>query len=831
MIPKGFVHLNDFGQIVGLLSALNVLSVAKLVTVPENYEGEFPWFLTRIDLGVSEESRLELVDDYNGTFGIENHLLLFTLQSFDREEQSMYELKVNVTDDEGRQLGDPISIRIIVTDRNDNAPEFVQEAFSAQIHQGAHAGYRILSAAAIDLDDPLLPSSDLRYKILQQIPAQPSDRMFQIDPWNGDISLTAEGAESLALGLVDRYILTVQVKDMGDQPQGHYTRGEVAITVTDNLWLPPSPVAVRENHQGPYPLAVTKVQWNNDEVKYRLQVKPPSPEGPFLIDGEGQIFLTQPLDREQEAEYLLLISAEGSDGELLAEPLELRMLVTDDNDNTPECIPESYQATVREQQVQGSQLITLTAADRDDPRTDNARLYFQLHSQEPRGDGKLLFTVNANGTLTLANDMINYTSLKYQLEVLVADLAGLSSTCSVTVHVEEVNDNVPVFPQRQFGPFTVAEDTDIGNVITTINVSDTDYPVTSSWLVVYTIEAGNDEHRFGISQDEHSNTGSLLLYKALDYEEVNDHRLVVSVRNQAELLGAQYGPSSTATIFIRVQDVNEAPTLPQSQYEVMVPKDAQPGHVLLHLEAHDPDTAPTPVRYCLGNETVKWLWVNPDSGDVTLLSGDPAGGTHLLEVMAEDGDDPSLYTRAWLMIHIEDIHEDLLSPVLQHSGDFLCMPQRDGQSIAINAVYRQERGSRNPISLSIDGKEKEQRNWKLHQANDSHASLTIALSWVDPGVYQIPIILTEKGDPHKHHRDSLTVSICPCNSRGECRLEVEPVPGKPTILTTVGTIVGTLGAIGFFLSIALLYLAVTGKQHQKRKRNVSSESARFHSAV
>ncbi|XP_048461902.1 cadherin-16 [Rhincodon typus] len=696
-------------------------------------------------------------------------------------------------------------------------------AFPCAVNLFSVTGYRILSAAATDLDDPLLPSSDLRYKILQQIPAQPSDRMFQIDPWNGDISLTAEGAESLALSLVDRYILTVQVKDMGDQPQGHYTRGEVTITVTENLWLPPSPVAVRENHQGPYPLAVSKVQWNNDGVNYRLEAKPPSPEGLFLIDREGQIYLTQPLDREQEAEYVLLISAEGSDGKLLDEPLELRVLVTDDNDNVPVCIPESYQATVREQQVQGSQLITLTAADRDDPRTDNARLYFQLHSQEPRSDGKLLFTVSANGTLTLANDMTNYTSLKYQLEVLVADLAGLSSTCTVTVDVEEVNDNVPVFPQRQFGPFTVAENTDIGNVITTINVSDADYPVTSSWLVLYTIEAGNDEHRFGISQDEHSNTGSLLLYKALDYEEVNEHRLVVSVRNEAELLGAQYGPSSTATIFISVRDVNEAPTLPQSQYEVMVPKDAQPGHVLLHLEAYDPDTSPTPVRYRLGNETVEWLWVNPDSGDVTLLSGDPAGGTHLMEVMVEDG--------VWLVIHIEDIHEDLLPPVLEHSGDFLCMPRRDGQSIIINAVYRQERGSRNPISLSIDGKAKEQRNWKLHQANDSHASLTIALSWVDPGVYQIPIILTAKGDPPQHHRDSLTVNICPCNSRGECRLEVEPIPGKPTILTTVGTIVGTLGAIGFFLSIVLVYLAVTGKQRQKRKRNVSSESERFHPAV
>ncbi|XP_043562465.1 cadherin-16-like [Chiloscyllium plagiosum] len=209
------------------------------------------------------------------------------------------------------------------------------------------------------------------------------------------------------------------------------------------------------------------------------------------------------------------------------------------------------------------------------------------------------------------------------------------------------------------------------------------------------------------------------------------------------------------------------------------------------------------------------------------MSGDPAGGTHLLDVLVEDGDDPSLYASARLVVHIEDIREDLLPPVLEHSGDFLCMPRDDGQFIAIKAVYRQERGNRNPISLSIDGKAKEQRKWKLHQVNDSHAFLTIALSWVDPGTYQIPIILTAKGKPPQRHSNTLTVNVCTCSSRGECRLEVGTIPGKPTVLTTVVTIVGTLGAIGFFLIIVLVHTALTGKQRQKRKRNLSCESARF----
>ncbi|XP_067905158.1 cadherin-16 isoform X2 [Heterodontus francisci] len=835
MIPMGFLHIKECSHIAVLLSTLSVLSAAKEVTVPENYDGEFPWFLMRIDTDIRGEFGLQLIDDYNRTFGIENRVLLFTLKSFDREEQALYKLEVNVTDAEGRQLDDPISIAIIVSDKNDNAPQFEQERFFASVHQGSHAGYRILSTPAIDLDDPSLPSADLRYTILSQIPAQPSENMFQIDVLTGDISLTVEGAALLDPGLVNQYELVVQVKDMGDRNQGYYTQVDVIIAVTENLWVPLNPIAVRENHDGPYPLAISKVQWNNDRVNYRLEAKLPYPEGPFIIDGEGNIYLTQPLDREQEAEYLLLISAVDADGDCYDEPLELRVTVTDENDNIPVCSPKSYQATVREQEVQGTHVVTVTAADQDDPRTENARLSFRLRSQEPQGPGELLFSVDAEGTITLARDMTGYGSLKYQLDIEVADLeggeGGLSSTCRVTVDVEELNNNTPIFPKTQYGPISIAENTDIGHLITTINVTDADYPLTKSWFVIYTFESGNEEQIFGILQEGQSSVGNLLLHKALDYETASEYRLVISARNEAELVGSEYGPSSTATISILVGDINEAPILSQSNYEVTVPRDAQSGSVLLTVEGHDPDTSPAPVRFRLGNETMWWLSVGSESGEVTLLDRDPAGGSHLVEVMVEDGDDPSLFVTAHLVIHIEDSGEEAPAPLLEYSGDFLCTPRRDGQSIAIKALYHHGRGNRVPVIFSIDGKPMEQRNWKINQVNNTQAFLSIAPSWVDPGLHRVPIVLGEKGETSQRHTDILSVTICTCSSRGQCRIEVEPIPGKPTILTTVITFVGTLGAIGFFLIIILVHLTISGNKHKKRKRNINIESAPLRSSA
>ncbi|XP_072373895.1 cadherin-16 isoform X1 [Scyliorhinus torazame] len=829
MILMGFLHTKELSQIGALLSALSILSTAKVVTVPENYVGEFPWYLARIDTDAAGEFGVSLVDDYNGTFGIENQDLLFAVKSFDREEQSLYELQVNVTDAEGRQLDEPISITIVVTDRNDNGPLFEQELFLASVHQGATPGYRILSTPAIDLDDPSLPSGDLHYKIIRQVPTQPSDKMFAIRPRNGDIFLTSEGAELLDPGLVNEYTLTVQVKDMGDLNQGYYTHVDVIITITKNLWVRPDIVSVLENHEGPYPLAISKVQWNNDRVNYRMEAKAPYPEGPFTVDGEGAIYLTKPLDREQGEEYMLLISALGYDGTLYDEPLELGVTVIDQNDNTPVCFPESYQATVQERAVRGTRVVTLTASDQDDPRTGNTDLHFRLYSQEPWSPQERLFTVDGEGTLRLAKDMTSYSSMKYQVKIEVADLAGLegglSSLCTVTVNVEELNNNAPIFPQKQYGPISIAENTDIGYLVTTLNVTDADYSLTNSWFVIYTIESGNEEQIFGILREEQSNVGNLFLHKALDYEAVSEYTLVISVTNEAELVGSESGLSSTATISILVEDVNEAPILAQSDYEVTVPTDAQPGSVLLRVEGRDPDTSSTPLRFRLGNDSIRWLSVDSETGEVTLVGGDPAGGSHVVEVMVEDGEDASLFVTAHLVIHIEDFEEEVPAPILEYSGDFLCTPRRDGQSIAITASYRYGRGNRQPLSFSVDGKPMEKRNWKINQVNETHAFLAIALSWVDPGLYQVPIILSAKGESRKQHSDLLPVTICTCSSSEVCKIEVGPIPGKPTILTTVATIAGTFGVIGFFLIVTLVHLSINGKQHKKRKRNVSIESA------
>lgn len=71
-------------------------------------------------------------------------------------------------------------------------------------------------------------------------------------------------------------------------------------------------------------------------MHYRLESHP---LGPFDVDAEGNLYVTRELDTEAQAEYVLQVWAQNSRGEDYAAPLELHVLVMDENDNVPVCPP------------------------------------------------------------------------------------------------------------------------------------------------------------------------------------------------------------------------------------------------------------------------------------------------------------------------------------------------------------------------------------------------------------------------------------------------------------------------------------------------------------
>ncbi|KAJ1082204.1 hypothetical protein NDU88_002372 [Pleurodeles waltl] len=499
---------------------------------------------------------------------------------------------------------------------------------------------------------------------------------------------------------------------------------------------------------------VKRVRWNSDNVHYLLEGD--FSKGVLAVNSEGNIYVNQELDREDQAQYLIYISALNDNDTEYADPLELMIIVVDENDNPPVFSQKVYHADVREQTEKGTQIVLVRAEDADDPATDNAKLCYKILEQNPPVPNNFMFHIEKDsGVITLQDASLRTsTSKQYTLLIEATDLAGseegLTDTSTVIINVVDINDSPPVFSKTMYGPFIIPEDAEPGMLIATIPASDDDQEI-EFYNTNFSIESGNEEQTFLIVTSKENSTVSILLEKKLDYERVQEYTLVISARNDAELQGAEYGPSSTATVLILVGNINEAPVLTQSKYEVRVPESLEPGTVLLTVKASDPDISHTPaLSYSLKNDSKQWLSIDEHSGEIQLrhvLDRESGEEIYIVQVIAQEKASPSISATAEVVIHILDVNDNLPVLVGDYSRKYLCTPQRDKQSITISAFDHDSVEHSIPFIFSLANDQLIQNNWRLSSINDTHASLTMGNTWLEPKVHIVPLIITDSGKP------------------------------------------------------------------------------------
>ncbi|XP_052022834.1 cadherin-16 isoform X4 [Apodemus sylvaticus] len=760
--------------------------------VPENYRGNFPFYILKLPLPVEKDGGQIVLSGDSGT-GAQNTFVvdpdsgfLMTMRALDREEKAEYQLQVTLESEDGHVLWGPQLVIVHVKDENDQVPQFSQAIYRAQLSQGTRPGVPFLLLEASDGDAPGTANSDLRFHILSQSPAQPLPDMFQLDPQLGTLTLSPSGSTSLDQAREETYQLLVQVKDMGDQPSGHQAIATVEISIVENSWAPLEPVHLAENLRVAYPHRIAQVHWSGTDVHYQLESQPP---GPFDVDTEGSIHVTMELDREAQAEYQLRVRAQNSRGEDYAEPLEVQVVVTDENDNAPVCSPHDPTVSIPELSPPGTEVARLSAEDLDAPGTPNSHIVYQLLSPEPEegAENKAFELDSTSGSVTLGTAPL-HAGQNILLQVLAVDLAGseggLSSTCEVAVMVTDINNHAPEFISTQIGPVSLPEDTEPGALVATLMATDADLEP-AFCLMDFAIEEGDPEGIFDLSWEPDSDRVQLRLQKSLSYEAAPDHKVVVVVRSVEELVGPGPGPAATATVTILVERVIPPLTLDQESYETSIPVSTPAGSLLLTIQPSD--TMSRTLRFSLVNDSEGWLCIKEVSGEVHTaqsLQGAQPGDTYTVLVKAQDTD---------YGVVVSGVSED---PDLAN---------RNG-----------------PYSFALGPNPTVQRDWRLQPLNDSHAYLTLALHWVEPGEYLVPVVVH-----HDTHMWQLQVEVivCRCNVEGQCMRKVGRMEGMPTKLSAVGVLLGTLAAIGFILTLVFTHLALARKDLDQPADSVPLKAA------
>ena len=598
----------------------------------------------------------------------------FTAQ-LDYELQPQYTVTITATDRGNPALTNSTLVIIHLIDENDNAPMFEQAFYAMSIFESAQGGDEVLTVTAFDAD--FGGNDSLVYTITASVP-------FAIDSASGAVTVNG----SLDREMIPGYTFFVTASD----PVGNLDSTNVTIAIediNDNL-----PTFVLEAYNfsaredagvGFIVSAVSAVDRDigtNADVLYVIEDNVPF----RVIPTSGVLVVSQELDREMEDVYQFVVVANNTDGLEGFDAVNVTIIITDVNDNTPVFTEEVYEVTVQENSPLSALIVTVIANDSDVGA--NAVVTYQLLPSSDSGT----FNINeTTGEVYLVANVDYETESEYTLTVTATD-GTRSSQAVINVSVSDENDNAPVFdPQSYSG--TIAENT-LSDSILMVQASDSDSGVNQQ--IVYSILTTDDSFPFSINDS----SGVIFLTTMLDREDIDEY--VFSV--VAEDRGAP-SLNSTATVVIAVEDRNDnAPIFDQSSYNISQAEGSEDlGTVIFNVTAVDNDAGSNSiVMYSIitGNER-RHFSIHPFTGQVSLVTSLDAETIqqHELVIEASDLGTPVLSSRVTARVDVLNINDNI--PVISLNATSVVF-QEDGNAITVAPSIAVEDGDVDHLLLQAN---------------------------------------------------------------------------------------------------------------------------------
>ncbi|TNN30185.1 Cadherin-2 [Liparis tanakae] len=159
-------------------------------------------------------------------------------------------------------------------------------------------------------------------------------------------------------------------------------------------------------------------------------------------------------------------------------------------------------------------------------------------------------------------------------------------------------------------------------IVANLTVTDKDQPNTPAWNAVYKITGGDPTGRFSVPTDPTTNEGLVTVVKPIDYELSRTYVLTVEARNEVPLARGIHSPrQSTASVSIRVVDVNESPYFEPNPKLIKLDEGIMAESTLTTFTAQDPDRyMHQSIRYSKLSDPANWLRIDPNTGRITTIA-------------------------------------------------------------------------------------------------------------------------------------------------------------------------------------------------------------------
>ncbi|KAK1343401.1 hypothetical protein QTO34_016181 [Cnephaeus nilssonii] len=712
--------------------------------------------------------------------------VVFAQRAFDHEQLRAFELTLQARDQGSPALSANVSLRVLVGDRNDNAPRVLYPALGPDgsalfdtVPRAAQPGYLVTKVVAVDADSG--HNAWLSYHVLQA--SEPG--LFSLGLRTGEVR-TAR-----ALGDRDsaRQRLLVAVRDGGQPPlsatatlhlifadsvqealpdlNDHHTPSDpqaelqfylvVALALISVLFLLAVILAIAVRLRRSSSLATWRcfqhslctktgpgVSPNYNEgtlpYSYNLHVASDSQKTFNFLSMTPEMVLPQDLSNEAS-----LIDCKG----LVLLGVLLGILWE------PGCTQIHY--SVPEELEKGSKVGNIA---RD--LGLEARELQERGVRIVSGGRTQLFALNPrSGSLVTAGridrEELCMGAIKCQLnlEILMEDKVKIYG---VVVEVRDINDNAPSFREGELEikmsehaatgmrfPLPHAWDPDIGRN------SLQSYELSNNTHFSLAVQSGADGNKYP----------ELVLERALDREEKAVHHLVLLASDSGDPVR-----TGSARIRVTVLDANDnAPAFAQPEYRVSVPENAAVGTTLLLVNATDPDEgANAEVMYSfryVDNKAAQLFELNCNLGTISTKGelDHEESGFYEMEVQATDNAGYS--AGAKVFITVLDVNDNAPEVLVTSLSSSIMENSPKGTLVALLNVNDQDSGENGQVVCFIQ----ENLPFKLQKSYGTYYSLvtdTLLDRELVPS-YNITVTATDKGRPPLSTKTHILLNVADTN--------------------------------------------------------------------
>nr|KAF6446705.1 FAT atypical cadherin 2 [Rousettus aegyptiacus] len=573
-----------------------------------------------------------------------------TLQKLDRENSTERVIAIKVMAQDGGGRVAFCTVKIILTDENDNAPQFKASEYTVSVQSNVSKDSPVIQVLAYDADEGR--NADVTYSVdsIEDL----DEEIIEINPTTGVVKVK----ESL-VGLENRaFDLKIKAQDGG--PPHWNSLVLLRLQVVDNeVSLPKfsEPLysfSVSEDLSEGSEIGSVKAVAAQDPVIYSL-VKGTTPEsnrdGVFSLDqNTGALKVRKAMDYESTKWYQIDLMAHCPHNDTyLVSLVTVNIQVKDVNDNRPIFEADPYKAVLTENMPVGTSVIQVTANDQD--TGNDGQVSYRL-PVDPESNIHELFAIDSEtGWITTLQELDCETRQTYHFYVVAYDngrTIQLSSQVLVEVSITDENDNAPQFASEDYRG-SVVENSEPGEPVAILKTYDADISEQNRQVTCYITE-GDPLGQFGISQvgDE----WRIFSRKTLDREDMAKYLLRIT---------ASDGKFQAAVIVeIFVLDINDnSPQCSQLLYTGKVSEDIAPGHFILKVSATDLDSdTNAQITYSLHGPGADEFKLDPHTGELTTLTALDREKKDSYSLVAKATDGGGQSCQADVTLHVEDVNDN-----------------------------------------------------------------------------------------------------------------------------------------------------------------------------